>query len=282
MRASESRMCWRKSQSNYGRHMKLLFWNMGRNDNADLALECMRANGVAIAAFAEHSGTEFTDGLLLGTGYRVLGFGGCDKIKVLVDSAVGDFSCFEESRFTVFALDCPEAQCVFAATHLVDRMSSPDAEPRLEDIRQMMGVVHGYERGLAIDKTVVMGDFNANPYDRELLLPNAFNATLFKGILKSRPSRTWYGKNYPFMYNPTVHWLSEDTETYGSHYYLSSDGTGPIWNCYDQALVSRALMDGVRGYEYLRKIGDKELIADWRPRREVSDHLPLLVEIDMR
>ena len=119
--------------------MKLLFWNMGRNDNAVLALKCMRSNGVAIVAFAEHSGAEFTDGLLLGTGYRVLGFGGCDKIKVLVDSAVGDFGCFEESRFTVFALDCPEAQFVFAATHLVDGMSSPDAEPRLEDIRQMMG-----------------------------------------------------------------------------------------------------------------------------------------------
>lgn len=59
--------------------MKLLFWNMGRNDNAALALECMRDNGVAIVAFAEHSGTELTDGLLLGTGYRVLGSGGCDK-----------------------------------------------------------------------------------------------------------------------------------------------------------------------------------------------------------
>ena len=44
---------------------------MGRNDNASLALECKGGNGVSIAAFAEHSGTEFTDGLLLGKGYRV-------------------------------------------------------------------------------------------------------------------------------------------------------------------------------------------------------------------
>ena len=53
--------------------MELLFWNMGKNDNAALALECMRGNGVSIAAFAEHSGTEFSDELLRGTGYRVLG-----------------------------------------------------------------------------------------------------------------------------------------------------------------------------------------------------------------
>lgn len=262
--------------------MKLLFWNMGKNDNAALALKCMSLYGVDVAAFAECSGTEFSAGLLHDTSYRVLGFGGCDKIQVLADSSVGVVSCFEESRFTVFALDDSGSQLVFAATHLVDRRSSPDAEPRLEDIRQMMGVVRGCEKSLAIGKTVIVGDFNANPYDKELLLPNAFNAMLFKGILNAKPSRTWRGTNYPYMYNPTVHWLSEDTTTYGSHYYSNSDGTGPIWNCYDQALVSRSLMDSVKNYRYLRKIDDKELIANWRPRRDISDHLPLLIEIDMR
>ena len=68
--------------------MELLFWNMGKNDNAALALECMCSNGVSVAAFAEYSGTEFSDELLRGTEYRVLGFGGCDKIQVFVDRAV--------------------------------------------------------------------------------------------------------------------------------------------------------------------------------------------------
>lgn len=262
--------------------MRLLFWNMGRKDNAALALECMRIHGVGVAAFAEYSGTKFSDELLRGTGYRVVGMGGCDKIVVLADVSIDVANNFEASRFTVSALESPEARFVVAATHLVDRISASDPEARLEDIRELMGVVHGYEETLSIDKTVVMGDFNANPYDKELLLPNAFNAMLFKGIVKAQPSRTWHGKRYPFMYNPTLHWLSEDTETYGSHYYSSSDGTSPIWNCYDQALVSPTLMDGVRDYGYLKKIGDKDLIARWRPKREISDHLPLLVEIGMR
>ena len=116
--------------------MELLFWNMGKNDNAALALECMCSNGVSVAAFAEYSGTEFSDELLRGTEYRVLGFGGCDKIQVFVDRAVDVINCFEESRFTVFVLVCSGVRFVFAATHLVDRMSSPGAQPRLEDIRQ--------------------------------------------------------------------------------------------------------------------------------------------------
>lgn len=33
--------------------MKLLFWNINKKDNADLALACMREQEVGIAVFAE-------------------------------------------------------------------------------------------------------------------------------------------------------------------------------------------------------------------------------------
>lgn len=68
-------------------HMKLLFWNMGRNSNADLAFACMREHEVGVAAFAEHSAAVFADDLLQSMGYRVAGMGGCDKViasKMLV------------------------------------------------------------------------------------------------------------------------------------------------------------------------------------------------------
>ena len=256
--------------------MKLLFWNLGRKDNAALALECMRECGVSVAAFAEYSGTEFSDEMLRDSGYRMLSKGGCDKIEVLVDSAVHDVDFYEESRFSLFVFEAFEAKFVFAATYLVDRRSSPAPGKRVNQIKSMMGVVRGYENACGIDKTVIVGDFNSNPYDVELLQPDSFNAMLFKGVLRARDSRIWDGESYPFMYNPTVHWLSEDTETYGSLYYSSDDG-GPVWNCFDQALVSPELMDGVKGYSYLRKIGDNDLIAQWCPRRDISDHLPLLV-----
>ena len=51
--------------------MKLLFWNMGRNSNADLAFTCMREHEVGVAAFAEHSAAVFADDLLWSMGYRV-------------------------------------------------------------------------------------------------------------------------------------------------------------------------------------------------------------------
>lgn len=166
MPASESRMFWQKSQSNCGRYMKLLFWNRGGKDNADLALACMRRHGVGVAAFAESSGTEFCNESLRRAGYKVMGFGGCDKIKLLASGSIYDIECFEESRFTVLVMKSLGARFIVAATHLVDRMSASDSELRLIDIRQMMGVVHGYEKVFSIDKTVIMGDLTQIPTTR--------------------------------------------------------------------------------------------------------------------
>lgn len=260
--------------------MKLLFWNINKKDNADLALTCMREEGVGIAAFAEFSGTDFSDELLMDSGYHPIGFGGFDKVKVIARESIEILECYEESRFTVVPMKIGEIYFIVAAAHLVDRMSSADSEPRLVDIRKMMDVIHGYEAKASISKTIVMGDLNSNPYDKEMLLPNAFNAMLFKGIVRNKATRTWCGDEYPFLYNPTIHWLSEESENYGSFYY-SGDCTSPVWNCYDQALVSPELMDRINSYSYLRKIGDVDLIAKVRPDSKISDHLPLLVDIDL-
>lgn len=260
--------------------MKLLFWNLNKKDNADLALTCMREEEVGIAAFAEYSGTKFSDELLQSSGYRPIGYGGCDKVKTFAREPIEILECFEQSRFTVLPMKMGDIYFVVAVAHLVDRMSSADSEPRLVDIRKMMDVVHGYENKASINKTIVMGDLNANPYDREMLLPNAFNAMLFKGILRNKTARTWCGDEYPFLYNPTIHWLSEESENYGSFYY-SGDCTSPIWNCYDQALVSPELMDRIKSYSYLKRIGDRDLVANVRPDSKISDHLPLLVDIDL-
>lgn len=260
--------------------MKLLFWNLNKRDNADLALTCMREEEVGIAAFAEYSGTEFSDDLFIRSGYHSIGLGGCDKVKIIAREPIEILDCFEESRFTVLPMKIGETYFVVAAAHLVDRMSSADPEPRLVDIRKMMDVIHGYETKASIGKTIIMGDLNANPYDKELLLPNAFNAMLFKGIVRNKATRTWCGDEYPYLYNPTIHWLSEESENYGSFYY-SGDCTSPVWNCYDQALVSPELMDSINSYSYLKRIGDRDLIAKVRPDSKISDHLPLLVDIDL-
>lgn len=88
--------------------MKLLFWNINNKDNADLALACMREDEVGIAVFAEYSGTEFSDELLKSSGYRPIGYGGCDKVKMYARESIEILECFEQSRFTVLPMKIGE------------------------------------------------------------------------------------------------------------------------------------------------------------------------------
>lgn len=64
----------------------------------------MRENKVGIAAFGEFSGTEFSDEFLMGTGYCPMGYGGCDKVKIIAQESIEVIDCFEESRFTVLSM----------------------------------------------------------------------------------------------------------------------------------------------------------------------------------
>lgn len=103
--------------------MKLLFWNLNKKNNADLALSCMHEEKVGIAAFTEFSGSELSGELLRSSGYRQIGYGGCDKVKILVGESIEVLGCFEESRFTVLPMKIGKICFIVAAAHLVDRMS---------------------------------------------------------------------------------------------------------------------------------------------------------------
>ena len=80
------------------------------------------------------------------------------------------------------------------------------------------------------------------------------------------------------FYNPILHYISEDTEMYGSFYHEKESKT-PYWHCLDQVLVRKSLANTVNHVEYVKKIGTKDLLINAIPNEKISDHLPLLVNL---
>ena len=112
----------------------------------------------------------------------------------------------------------------------------------------------------------------------ELLSKYAFNAVLFKTIIdKSELTNPKTFKRKRF-YNPILHYISEDTEMYGSFYHEKESKT-PYWHCLDQVLVRKSLANTVNHVEYVKKIGTKDLLINAIPNEKISDHLPLLVNL---
>ena len=260
--------------------MELLFWNINRNDIAEHLADCLIEHDVDIAVLAEAQGLSFgkVEELLDGRYSWVWGYGGCDKVWLIAKCEVSVSVVREQGRYAIYEACVVNDRFALLCTHLQDRRNAAPAV-RMVTIRDMMRDAHTWMDSAQCQDLIVMGDLNANPYDCELLQPDSFNAVLFKDVIRHDDTGSFAGKTYPRLYNPTIHFISEEGKMYGSYYRLASSEANPIWNCPDQALFSANLADKVVGYRYLRSAGDHSLMAEVRPNRNISDHLPLLVSL---
>lgn len=258
--------------------VNILFWNLKCNDLASYITDCLNEHDIDIAVFSEHSGTNFVSMQNNTTYTYIAGMGGCEKIVMLVKSNIIVNVKQEQSRYALYHIQSGALSYILAGVHLQDRLTT-DTATRIACIGRLVNDIKNVESKCKCNNTIIIGDFNANPYDEELLQMNAFNAVLFKEIIKKGETNTVDGVKYRRFYNPTINYISESNRNYGSFYY-SGGSSSPIWHCLDQVLVSKALADNVRNLIYLKTIAGSSLLKSVRPNADISDHLPLFVELN--
>lgn len=260
--------------------MKLLYWNIHNNEVSSYIANCISEHNVDIVVLSEYGKLDFESAAYVNEEpFRVVrGRGGCAHVCYIVRNDLVFTTRSEQTRYSINTVSNHRKMYLLVGLHLQDRRNSCQ-EVRFETAQRLMEDVDKLRKSTHCNNVVIIGDFNANPFDKELIFPNAFNAVLYRGLIEKSESCEFAGRRYKRMYNPTVHFLSEDQKMYGSYYYLSSGNPGPIWNCLDQALVSKSLSDRVIAYEYIKQIGGVSLMKHVKPDASISDHLPLLVDI---
>lgn len=258
--------------------MNILFWNLKKNNIAKYIVDCLIENNVDIAVFSEYKGVDFSQ-IDKSTDYNFIeSLGGCEKIVMLAKNSIAVEIKQEQSRYVLYHVKKETIQYVIAGVHLQDRFST-DTPTRIACIGRLVNDLSNVERRYKCKKTIIIGDFNANPYDDELLQMNAFNAVLFKDVIRKSETRRVDGITYRRFYNPILNFISENTKNYGSFYHSGGSST-PVWHCIDQVLLSKGLVDNIVSLRYLKTIGNTSLIKNIKPNEEISDHLPLLVGIE--
>ena len=258
--------------------MKILFWNLKKNSNAKWVSEIIRENDIDIALFAEYENTSF-ETVLSNLQHYIQhdGYGACEKITLLCKCTVGAKVRREQSRYTLYSCTLGDALYNIVGIHLPAPPSS-DSNDRKNVIRDIVHDIAEQEKLEKNRQTIVIGDFNCNPFDEEVIQKDSFNAVLFKSLIKKQEVVRYHDREWRRFYNPIIHFLSEDTNTYGSLYY--SSGSAPLyWNSFDQVLVRKELVDTISSLEYIREINGRSLIKDVKPNDLISDHLPLLINI---
>jgi hypothetical protein len=266
--------------------LKVLFWNLGRRSSLSLLVALAKEHSPDVVILAESPQPEVAvvEALNLG-GDRLynqtLNFS--NRLQFFVGFSPEGFAPLSDDAGISARRVVPPIGCeiVLVAVHLGSkRHLSNDDQGQLAP--RMREVVDDSERKVGHGRTVLIGDFNMNPFEVGMISSEGVHGLMSRAIA-NKGSRKVQGTRRSFFYNPMWSLFGDNSPgPPGSYYYPVSKPYSLYWNMFDQILLRPELaLDFEPGdVGVLQRAGDRTLITcDGVPDRSISDHLPLLATI---
>ena len=148
----------------------------------------------------------------------------------------------------------------------------------------MKDIIHS-ETQIGHKKTIIVGDFNMNPFDYGMIAGPAMNSVMTKKIA-SRGSRTIQKRKFHFFYNPMWGCFGDRSDGLaGTYYYDKSGHVNYYWNIFDQVLLRPELIKFFidQKLKILISDGNSSLLnSNGIPDcNHFSDHLPILFSLEV-
>jgi len=266
---------------------KFLFWNVGRKPISAILRTLTTLEEVDVVILAELQDDPIA--LLAALNAETADLQYCPGICPLLHFYTRFDHRFlkparEARRYSIRTLSMPaREELLIAAAHLPSRMQFGETDIGVEC--QLLAKEIGAEEDVqGHTRTLLIGDFNLNPFDDGIVLTTGFHASMSQEVAR-KGSRTVQGNRYRFFYNPMWSVMTDrDGNTAGTYYYDKAQHKNFFWNTFDQVLLRPALLGGFRHdkLRVLTTIGTQCLVdAEGRPDTKIaSDHLPLMLELD--
>ena len=268
--------------------LNVLFWNVQKKDLTTQIVNLARSKDVDILVLAENiiSPIQLIQGLNTDGPYyfqnHPLSF--CQKITIVTkfhyDSIV---PVEEDNRLTVRRVQLPTGEdFLLTALHLVDKRSFT-AESQNEAASLVANQLIRVEARHKVNRHIVVGDFNMNPFETGMIKANGFHGTMSSEVA-GRGSRTVQQREYPYFYNPTWSLFGDlNKDVSGTYYYQHAEHVCYEWNVFDQVLIRPSMVDNfVKGsLEIIHSDGVTSLLTNRNvPNKTTySDHLPLFFKL---
>jgi len=191
------------------------------------------------------------------------------------------------NRWTIRQLQLsPENNILLVVTHLPGR---PQWEIKDTGVacRNLAKAIKAAEESVGHTRTLLMGDFNLNPFDHEIISVDSLHAVMSRDIAV-KETRIVSGERYPFFYNPMWGRLGDTSPgPPGTYYYDNGKAVLYFWNTFDQVMLRPALLPVFEpeNLQVLETDGQQSFLTSGRqpkPDKErVSDHLPILCKLTL-
>ena len=208
--------------------MKYLFWNTHNNKEINPILcDLIIENDISVVILAEYSANIKTLCTLLKTCGVHMQEGttiGCERINILVNCRVNIEPELQTDRASFQIINKSTILC---GLHLNSQIYSDNEERRNIYIGQIVSNILAVEKKIGTNNSIVVGDFNINPYDKSCI-----SATKFHGIPiyeeARKKSRKVAGQEFYMFYNPMWNFFGDFSEPYGTYYHSSADTINPM------------------------------------------------------
>ena len=187
------------------------------------------------------------------------------------------------TKWAFWRVELPARQhFLLAGVHLISSREYSDSA-QAHETRLLAASLQFEERRVGHSRTVIVGDFNQDPFNRAMVEAGGLHAVMTRKLAE-RGSRVVQGREYPFFYNPMWGCFGDRTAgPAGTYYHETSDHLAYFWHVRDQILLRPDLIPAFahEGLRILDTDGEVSLTRrDGRPDRHHSDHLPITFALD--
>jgi hypothetical protein len=267
---------------------KFLLWNINRKPLGDTVADLADEHAADLVVLLESKISPATMLGLLNMRPRRGGFhltAGLSAAVTVFTRFSRDFiePVFESDRVSIRKLSLPALpEILVAAVHFPSKLYWTSVSQGFE-CTELARQIEIEENHAGHRRTVLLGDFNMNPFEPGLVAAGGLNSVMSRQIA-ARQERTVQGRDYRFFYNPMwSHFGDAGTNTAGSYFYESSEHVSYFWNIFDQVLIRPELAEAfdTNRLKILTKTRTGSLTRpDGRPDGTLfSDHLPIVFEL---
>lgn len=264
----------------------IAFWNVHKNSDIDETLQkiiIQKKCDILILAEYENSTEGFCNLLSLkGKDFYTVPVIGCDRIKMMADKFIKSEPVFEQKYFTIQNFSCLGRQILVTALHLPGRMYAGEHESTALS-SYIVSEIESAEERIGHMNTLVIGDFNANPFESMCIGANCFHGIPDAQEAK-RGTRTVHGREYRMFYNPMWNFFGDRQKPSGTYYYSSAGIQTYFWNIFDQVMFRPQMLKSIwpDSLEIITSVKGESLITKQGlpDKKRYSDHLPIFFQIE--
>lgn len=269
--------------------MNILFWNINKKNllvEIDLLAKSKDAD-IIVLAECEISYYDLLQYLNRDESIYFSSAGiGCERIKVLTKfKHTFSLPISEHNRWSIREIHPPLHQSfLLGLVHFPSKVNWTSQSQAVE-CGELVRQIESLENNRKHKRTILLGDFNMNPFEDGMISSGYFHATMDLEIAKSQ-KRVVQGKEYDYFYNPMWGFYGDlgKGQVSGTHYYNSSEHLNYKWNIYDQVLVRPQLLDefALDELEIITESKESVYLTNKKQlNKKFSDHLPIKLTLNL-